>query len=85
MVIVTIGTEEVEISFEWLIGFMWAEALSIMLIFSLQICTDCKAPDYDALLKSLLILNGGIQNALVVLLGPIHVSSSNNKEGNLLR
>ncbi|OZC05500.1 hypothetical protein X798_07526, partial [Onchocerca flexuosa] len=49
------------------------------------ICKVCQAPDYDALLESLLILNEGIRKAFVVLLGPIHVSSSYHQEANLLK
>uniref|UniRef100_A0A0R3RFM9 Triacylglycerol lipase n=1 Tax=Elaeophora elaphi TaxID=1147741 RepID=A0A0R3RFM9_9BILA len=49
-------------------------------VVSYFICKVCQAPDYNALLESLLILNQGIQNTLVILLGPIHVSSSHHRE-----
>ncbi|KAM3721946.1 Phospholipase B1, membrane-associated [Dirofilaria immitis] len=57
----------------------------IITIGTEEICQACQAPDYNALLESLLILNEGIQKTLVVLLGPIHVSSSYHRETNLLK
>uniref|UniRef100_A0AAF5Q0X5 Lipase_GDSL domain-containing protein n=1 Tax=Wuchereria bancrofti TaxID=6293 RepID=A0AAF5Q0X5_WUCBA len=68
---------EVDINNEW--------TLVIITIGTEEICKVCQAPDYNAVLESLLILNQGIQNALVVLLGPIHVSSSYHREANLLK
>uniref|UniRef100_A0A8R1XMN3 Lipase_GDSL domain-containing protein n=1 Tax=Onchocerca volvulus TaxID=6282 RepID=A0A8R1XMN3_ONCVO len=68
---------EVDINNKW--------TLVIITIGTEEICKVCQAPDYDALLESLLILNEGIQKAFVVLLGPIHVSSSYHRETNLLK
>ncbi|EFO25244.2 hypothetical protein LOAG_03244 [Loa loa] len=68
---------EVDINSGW--------TMVIITIGTEEICKVCRAPDYDALLESLLILNQGIQNALVILVGPIHVSSSYHREANLLK
>uniref|UniRef100_A0A915PP32 Lipase_GDSL domain-containing protein n=1 Tax=Setaria digitata TaxID=48799 RepID=A0A915PP32_9BILA len=68
---------EVNIHNEW--------TMVIITIGTEEICKDCQAPNYDALLESLLILDQGIQNAFVILLGPIHVSSSYHREANLLK
>ncbi|CAG9534854.1 unnamed protein product [Cercopithifilaria johnstoni] len=68
---------EVDVNNEW--------TMVIITIGTDEICKVCEAPDYNALLESLLILNQGIQNALVILLGPIHISFSHQREANLLK
>ncbi|TKR93879.1 hypothetical protein L596_008253 [Steinernema carpocapsae] len=57
----------------------------IITIGTEEICGHCNAPDYDALVDALDILNRGIHKAFVVMLGPIHVSSSYNIKANLLK
>ncbi|KAK0408792.1 hypothetical protein QR680_004159 [Steinernema hermaphroditum] len=57
----------------------------IITIGTEEICGGCKAPDYDALVEALDILNRGIHKAFVVLLGPIHVSSAYRLKANLLQ
>ncbi|VDK75024.1 unnamed protein product [Litomosoides sigmodontis] len=68
---------EVDVNNKW--------TMVIITIGTEEICKVCEAPDYNALLESLLILNQGIQNALVILVGPIHVSFSHQREANLLK
>ncbi|VDM24096.1 unnamed protein product [Toxocara canis] len=68
---------EVDADQEW--------AMVIITIGTEEICTQCEPPDYDSLLEALLILSKGIRKAFVVLLGPIHVSSSYQQQANLLK
>lgn len=51
----------------------------------LQICINCTGPNTEALIDALDILNRGIHKAFVILLGPIHVSSSYHQKANLLK
>ncbi|KAI6234485.1 Phospholipase B1, membrane-associated [Aphelenchoides fujianensis] len=50
-----------------------------------MICSNCTAPDTAALKETIDILNRGIHKAFVILLGPIHVSSSYQQKANLLK
>ncbi|KAL3997631.1 GDSL-like Lipase/Acylhydrolase family protein [Acanthocheilonema viteae] len=68
---------EVDVNNEWI--------MIIITIGTDEVCKVCQTPDYSALLESLLILNKGIQNALVILVGPVHVSSSYQRDSNLLK
>jgi hypothetical protein len=60
-------------------------AMIIITIGTEEVCRNCTAPDTDALRDALDILNRGIHKAFVVLLGPIHVSSSYHQKANLLK
>uniref|UniRef100_A0A1I7ZL35 Lipase_GDSL domain-containing protein n=1 Tax=Steinernema glaseri TaxID=37863 RepID=A0A1I7ZL35_9BILA len=57
----------------------------IVAIGTEEICGHCNAPDYDALVSALDILNRGVHKAFVVLLGPVHVSSAYRLKANLLK
>ncbi|KAI6179552.1 Phospholipase B1, membrane-associated [Aphelenchoides besseyi] len=72
LIIITIGTEEV--CFRMMICNDF-----------LKICSNCTVPDTDALIETIDILNRGIHKAVVILLGPIHVSSSYHQKANLLK
>lgn len=60
-------------------------ALVIITIGTEEICKTCSGPNTEALIDALDILNRGIHKALVVLVGPIHVSSSYDQRANLLK
>ncbi|CAD5206045.1 unnamed protein product [Bursaphelenchus okinawaensis] len=60
-------------------------AMVIITIGTEEVCSNCSAPDTEALTKALGILKAGIYKAFVILLGPIHVSSSYHQKANLLK
>uniref|UniRef100_A0A915BTX9 Lipase_GDSL domain-containing protein n=1 Tax=Parascaris univalens TaxID=6257 RepID=A0A915BTX9_PARUN len=68
---------EVDANSEW--------AMIIITIGTEEICTQCESPDYASLLEAISVLSKGIRKAFVVLLGPIHVSSSYQQQANLLK
>uniref|UniRef100_A0A915LVZ1 Lipase_GDSL domain-containing protein n=1 Tax=Meloidogyne javanica TaxID=6303 RepID=A0A915LVZ1_MELJA len=49
------------------------------------ICNNCTGPDTGALIKAMDILNRGIHKAFIVLVGPIHISSSFQQQENLMK
>lgn len=59
--------------------------LIIITIGTEEICESCTQPNVDAIDEALTILSDNLQRTLVVLLGPIHVSSAHNHEANLLK
>ncbi|KAH7728592.1 GDSL-like Lipase/Acylhydrolase family protein [Aphelenchoides avenae] len=60
-------------------------AMVIITIGTEEVCRNCTLPDTGAINDALDILNRGIHKAFVVLLGPIHVSSSYHQKANLLK
>ncbi|VDN59829.1 unnamed protein product [Dracunculus medinensis] len=60
-------------------------AMIIITIGTDEICSRCEVPNYNALEETLAILKNGISKAFVILLGPIHVSSSFRRQANLLK
>uniref|UniRef100_A0A1I7SHY9 SGNH_hydro domain-containing protein n=2 Tax=Bursaphelenchus xylophilus TaxID=6326 RepID=A0A1I7SHY9_BURXY len=60
-------------------------AMVIITIGTEEVCGNCSVPDTEALIKAVDILKAGIHKALVILLGPIHVSSSYHQKANLLK
>ncbi|KAI6174859.1 Phospholipase B1, membrane-associated [Aphelenchoides bicaudatus] len=60
-------------------------SMIIITIGTEEICQNCSIPETDALRETIDILNRGIHKALVIMLGPIHVSSSYHQKANLLR
>ncbi|KAI1722340.1 phospholipase B1, membrane-associated [Ditylenchus destructor] len=60
-------------------------AMIIITVGTEEVCGNCTGPDTQALIEALNILNRGIRKAFVVLLGPIHVSSSYHQKANLLK
>lgn len=60
-------------------------AMVIITVGTEEICKSCSVPDTEALIDAIDILNRGIHRALVILLGPIHVSSSYHQKANLLK
>uniref|UniRef100_A0A1I8BPX4 Lipase_GDSL domain-containing protein n=1 Tax=Meloidogyne hapla TaxID=6305 RepID=A0A1I8BPX4_MELHA len=59
--------------------------LVIITIGTEEICNNCTGPDTDALVRAMDILNRGIHKAFVVLVGPIHISSSFQQQENLMK
>ncbi|KAL3123653.1 hypothetical protein niasHT_005681 [Heterodera trifolii] len=60
-------------------------ALIIVTIGTEEVCKNCTGPNTKALVEALDILNRGIHKALVILLGPIHVTSLYQQKFNLLK
>lgn len=54
-------------------------------ICSVQICARCEGPSYDHVIQAIEHLQVHIPKALVVLLGPVHVSSFHEQKSNLLK
>nr|CAD2190054.1 unnamed protein product [Meloidogyne enterolobii] len=59
--------------------------LVIITIGTEEICNNCTGPDTGALIKAMDILNRGIHKAFIVLVGPIHISSSFQQQENLMK
>ncbi|KAF7637021.1 Lipase_GDSL domain-containing protein [Meloidogyne graminicola] len=59
--------------------------LLIITIGTEEICNNCTGPDTKALIKAIDILNRGIHKAFIVLVGPIHISSSFQQQENLMK
>uniref|UniRef100_A0A914DWC4 Lipase_GDSL domain-containing protein n=1 Tax=Acrobeloides nanus TaxID=290746 RepID=A0A914DWC4_9BILA len=59
--------------------------LIIITVGTEEICYNCSTPNYDAIVTALDELNRRIHKAFVVLLGPIHVSSTYHQKANLLK
>ncbi|CAK5121666.1 unnamed protein product [Meloidogyne enterolobii] len=59
--------------------------LVIITIGTEEICNNCTGPDTGALIKAMDILNRGIPKAFIVLVGPIHISSSFQQQENLMK
>ncbi|CAJ0572389.1 unnamed protein product, partial [Mesorhabditis spiculigera] len=57
----------------------------IITIGTQEVCAHCRGPDVAALQRAIDILSMGLPKALVVLLGPVHVSSAFNQKANLLK
>ena len=76
MIIITIGTEEVFSIFDLLIHYS---------NINFQICTRCDGPSYEHIKRAIEHLQIEIPKALVVLLGPVHVSSFHEPKSNLLK
>ncbi|PIC51845.1 hypothetical protein B9Z55_002193 [Caenorhabditis nigoni] len=60
----------------------------IMIIITIgteEICTKCDGPSYDHIKKAIIHLQIELPKALVVLLGPVHVSSFHEQKSNLLK
>ncbi|KAI3410004.1 hypothetical protein GPALN_006370 [Globodera pallida] len=60
-------------------------ALVIVTIGTEEVCKNCTGPNTKALIEALDVLNRGIHKALVILLGPIHVTSLYEQKFNLLK
>ncbi|UMM13294.1 hypothetical protein L5515_001651 [Caenorhabditis briggsae] len=60
----------------------------IMIIITIgteEICTKCDGPSYNHIKKAIIHLQIELPKALVVLLGPVHVSSFHEQKSNLLK
>ncbi|VDN07133.1 unnamed protein product [Thelazia callipaeda] len=67
------------------VNFTDVWTLVIITVGTEEICKLCAPPDYNALLNSLLILDQGIDNVFVIMVGPIHLSFSHHRDTNLLK
>lgn len=97
MVIITVGTQEVQnvILFLTIFEIRLVEQFFIITSFCVfipffsiippQVCNSCTGPNEEALRQAIDHLQAGIPKALVVLLGPIHVSSAYQQKANLLK
>ncbi|EGT38024.1 hypothetical protein CAEBREN_02518 [Caenorhabditis brenneri] len=68
---------EVDYKNEWI--------MIIITIGTEELCTHCDGPSYDHIKKAIVHLQIEIPKALVVLLGPVHVSSFHEQKSNLLK
>ncbi|CEF66710.1 Hypothetical protein SRAE_2000137700 [Strongyloides ratti] len=50
-----------------------------------EVCNFCRGPNTDALKEAIDILNRGIHKALIIMLGPVHVTSRTSLRENLLK
>uniref|UniRef100_A0A0K0G309 Lipase_GDSL domain-containing protein n=1 Tax=Strongyloides venezuelensis TaxID=75913 RepID=A0A0K0G309_STRVS len=50
-----------------------------------EVCNFCRGPNTDALIEAIDILNRGIHKALIIMLGPVHVTSRTSLRKNLLK